>query len=77
MESYAQGRLRRLEGLKDGEEGVLDEVFPRLQHRSETMSVAEFLDANSEVSAHDPTADAVTLYGMRLPLRPFLDTWLI
>lgn len=69
MESYAQGRLRRLEGLKNGEEGVLDEVFPRLEHRTGTMSVAEFLDANSEVEAPNPTADAVTLYGMRLQPR--------
>ena len=60
---YTQGRLARLAAFQQGEDAILGDMHPRLEHRSETMSVADFLAANEDVEVHDPNSDAVTLYG--------------
>lgn len=69
MAEFSSRRRERLAELQAGEEGLYKETFPRLEHRTETMSVSDFLAAHSE--AETPEKDVpekepeeVTLYGM-------------
>lgn len=64
LSDHKPRRLDRLASLQDGEDALSKEPFPRLEHRTETMSVAEFLDAHKDVEARDPSFEPVTLYGM-------------
>ena len=57
-------RLERLESLQNGEEALFSETFPRLEHRTETMSVSDFIDAHKQVETPDAEIPSVTLYGM-------------
>lgn len=66
LSNYKARRLERLESLQGGEEGLFTETFPRLEHRTETMSVSDFLEANNDIETPDNNASAVTLYGMLL-----------
>ncbi|SPO02217.1 related to lysyl-tRNA synthetase [Cephalotrichum gorgonifer] len=66
---YKQQRLERLASAQDGEDALFKEPFPRLEHRTGTMSVADFLDTHKDVEAHDPNSDSVTLYGRVRSLR--------
>lgn len=67
LSDYKQRRLERLASLQDGGEVLFKEPFPRLEHRTDTMSVAEFLDTHKDIEARDPSFEPVTLYGMFAP----------
>lgn len=66
LSEYRDRRRERLADLQGGEEGFFPETFPRLEHRTETMSVSDFLAAHSEAEAPEKESEAVTLYGMLL-----------
>lgn len=66
LSNYKARRLERLESLQGGEEALFTETFPRLEHRTETMSVSDFLEAHNDTETPDNDSSAVTLYGMLL-----------
>ncbi|MBE3041757.1 hypothetical protein IMZ48_04090 [Candidatus Bathyarchaeota archaeon] len=65
LSEYRNRRRDRLNGLQ-GKEGLFREAFPRLEHRTPTMLVSEFLKTHKDVDALDKESDPVTLYGMLL-----------
>lgn len=60
---YKQRRLERMAALQSGENALFKETHPRLEHRTETMSVADFLEANEDFATGSPETSEVTLYG--------------
>lgn len=61
--NYKQRRLERMAALQSGENALFKETHPRLEHRTETMSVGDFLEANEDLATGSPEASEVTLYG--------------
>jgi len=58
--------MQRLQRILSGEEQIFAESYPRLKHRAEVMTVADFLEEYKDYEPVDVDPKEVTLYGRLL-----------